>query len=299
MIRHSGAALHCNTSVTSISATGGGTGSRRRYSIATTASGTAANERQMTTLFDSVIIASPWQFSDIKAGPGVLDGAIDEVPYTKLHVTLFASPFALHPGFFGMTPGSMAPSNVYTTLGRGEEPREGAEGVGGTGFYSVSTLRTVTNVRTGGREFVYKVFSPRPVTAAFLSSLLGAPVPESLNLTSTAAAADLAANFRAPALTEATGSPSSSASSWSSVPTISWFHARWFWSYPLERPRVTFQDPVIGDSVYYTSGMESFISTMETSALMGMNVARLLADELTGRERGTAEQETDDGPREL
>jgi len=30
---------------------------------------------------------------------------------------------------------------------------------------------------------------------------------------------------------------------------------------------------------YYTSGMESFISTMETSALMGMNVAQLIVDD--------------------
>jgi prenylcysteine oxidase/farnesylcysteine lyase len=45
---------------------------------------------------------------------------------------------------------------------------------------------------------------------------------------------------------------------------------------------VTFQDPVIRDGLYYTSGIESFISTMETSALMGMNVARLIADDMLG-----------------
>lgn len=30
---------------------------------------------------------------------------------------------------------------------------------------------------------------------------------------------------------------------------------------------------------YYTSGMESFISTMETNALMGMNIAQLIVDD--------------------
>lgn len=30
---------------------------------------------------------------------------------------------------------------------------------------------------------------------------------------------------------------------------------------------------------YYTGGIESFISTMETSALMGMNVAQLIVDD--------------------
>jgi prenylcysteine oxidase / farnesylcysteine lyase len=42
---------------------------------------------------------------------------------------------------------------------------------------------------------------------------------------------------------------------------------------------VTFEDPELARGFYYTSGMESFISTMETSALMGMNVARLVMDD--------------------
>jgi prenylcysteine oxidase / farnesylcysteine lyase len=32
--------------------------------------------------------------------------------------------------------------------------------------------------------------------------------------------------------------------------------------------------------VYYTSGMELFISTMETNALMGKNVAKLIVDDM-------------------
>ncbi|KAG7149750.1 hypothetical protein HYQ46_001329 [Verticillium longisporum] len=48
----------------------------------------------------------------------------------------------------------------------------------------------------------------------------------------------------------------------------------------MEYPRITFQEPALGNGLYYTSGIESFISTMETSALMGKNVARLIADEL-------------------
>lgn len=42
---------------------------------------------------------------------------------------------------------------------------------------------------------------------------------------------------------------------------------------------MTFEDPELARGFYYTSGMESFISTMETSALMGMNVARLVMDD--------------------
>jgi prenylcysteine oxidase/farnesylcysteine lyase len=42
---------------------------------------------------------------------------------------------------------------------------------------------------------------------------------------------------------------------------------------------VTFEDPELARGFYYTSGIESFISTMETSALMGKNVAQLIMDD--------------------
>lgn len=51
---------------------------------------------------------------------------------------------------------------------------------------------------------------------------------------------------------------------------------------------MTFQDPIIGPGLYYTSGMESFISTMETNALMGKNIARLIVDDILGL--GTLEE---------
>lgn len=60
---------------------------------------------------------------------------------------------------------------------------------------------------------------------------------------------------------------------------ISWIYPHVWHSYPYEYPRVTFEDPELARGFYYTSGMESFISTMETSALMGMNVARLVVDD--------------------
>ena len=42
---------------------------------------------------------------------------------------------------------------------------------------------------------------------------------------------------------------------------------------------MTFEELELARGFYYTSGMESFISTMETSALMGMNVAQLIVDD--------------------
>jgi prenylcysteine oxidase/farnesylcysteine lyase len=72
------------------------------------------------------------------------------------------------------------------------------------------------------------------------------------------------------------------------VEPISWYYPHVFHSYPKGFPRMTFQDPVIGDGLYYTSGMESFISTMETNALMGKNVARLIVDSILGGDTGEA-----------
>lgn len=68
------------------------------------------------------------------------------------------------------------------------------------------------------------------------------------------------------------------------VEPISWYYPHVFDSYPKAFPRMTFQDPVVREGLYYTSGVESFISTMETNALMGMNVARLIVDEMLGKE---------------
>lgn len=257
MVRHSGAHFLGNTSVTAI-AKASKEGDKPKYSI-TAKDRSIANVRAQSdgVLFDDIIIASPWQFAQIDAGQDVLRHTIEEIPYTKLHVTLFSSPYKLHPEFFGLEPGAKAPSNVYTTLSAGEQALQGAKGVGKTGFYSISTLRTTVNPQTGGVEYIYKIFSAEKVSTSFLSSILGTEVPDGFT---------------------------------SSLPTeksspISWYHPTWFHSYPIELPRVTFQDPVVGDGVWYTGGIESFISTMETSALMGMNVARLIVDDIEGIQR--------------
>jgi prenylcysteine oxidase/farnesylcysteine lyase len=62
---------------------------------------------------------------------------------------------------------------------------------------------------------------------------------------------------------------------------ITWFYPHVWNSYPYEYPRVTFEDIELARGLYYTAGIESFISTMETSALMGKNVAQLLVEDFT------------------
>jgi prenylcysteine oxidase/farnesylcysteine lyase len=267
MVKRSGAAFYGNTTVAAISLDKkrAASDNEPKYIISTVdPSSAASSPSDFPVAFDNVVIAAPWQFSDITASKGVLGHLIDEIPYTKLHVTLFASPFKLHQDYFGLPPGTKTPSNVYTTLGKGEHAEKGAEGVGRAGFYSISTLRKVVNPRTQNLEYLYKIFSPHAVTSEFLTDILGVHVPKTF-------------------VREAADEEDDAAST--AVDPISWYHPAWFWSYPQELPRLTFQDPIIGNGLYYTSGIESFISTMETSSLMGKNVARLIADDFAGIQR--------------
>lgn len=261
MAAASGATVALNTSVSSI-ALGTKAGAKYPKYVITTKSG--SEEASAGVPFDNVIIATPYQFSDIKAPEDVLQTTIDEIPYVKLHVTLFASPFQLSPEFLGLQPGANVPTTVLTTYADAADGTSGLEGAGKTGFFSISTLRSITNPTTGKEEYLYKIFSPTEVTPEFLSSLLGVKVP---------------GGFTGAAAVEGEGA---------AVEPVSWYYPHVFHSYPKALPRVTFQDPILGNGVYYTSGMEGFISTMETSALMGKNVARLIIDDALGLSTGHA-----------
>jgi prenylcysteine oxidase / farnesylcysteine lyase len=262
MAQGSGAHVLLNTSVTSIAlAKGENTASTTpRYIIRTTDSTSPDAKIQTQDVeFDDVVIATPWQFSGISHEDDLMEHPIESVPYAALHVTLFATPFRFAPEFFALEPGTEVPISVLTTLGEGEEPRPGSEGAGKAGFFSATLVKVVTNPKNQGREYVYKIFSPEAVTPEFLSSLLGVQVPNTS--------------------TRLKGGESENSSM---VDPISWIHPTVFNPYPQKLPRVTFQDPILGQGLYYTSGIESFISTMETSALMGMNVARLITDDYLG-----------------
>ncbi len=121
----------------------------------------------------------------------------------------------------------------------------------------------MVNPRTRLFEYLYKIFSPEELTPQFLSGLLGVAVPTTFTAPPAAEHAEV-------------------------VDPISWYYPHVFNSYPRALPRVTFQDPILRDGLYYTSGIESFISTMETSALMGMNVARLVVDNFMSLKTGGA-----------
>ncbi|ORY15824.1 prenylcysteine oxidase-like protein 1 precursor [Clohesyomyces aquaticus] len=229
------ATTHLNTTVNQISKQLDGT-----YAV-TTSSGD-------TTLFDTVILAAPLQFSKLVIDPAPKH-VPDQIPYVKLHVTLFASPHKLDPAFFNLAPGKLVPQFVLTTLPPNEYFGPNPDGVGLPGFFSISVVGAGLNPHSTPKnrpEFIYKIFSPKAVDADFLSKILGVDVPEE---------------------EESENGP------------VSWIYHKLWHSYPYEYPRVTFEEIKLDEGLFYTSGIESFISTMETSALMGKNVARLIVDE--------------------
>lgn len=206
--------------------------------------------------YDVVVIAAPLQFSDISINP-VLPHTPDKIPYVKLHVTLFTSPHKLAAKAFGLDPGSAVPDVILTTLPNGMALSSPGDHVGPTGLFSISTLRTVANPHaTPPRlEYLYKIFSPESITDTELARLLGLTDSKDGN----------------------------------SLEDVSWKYEKIWHSYPYLHPRVTFEEPELAPNLWYTSGIESFISTMETSSLMGMNVARLITDDWAAKKEGPAE----------
>jgi prenylcysteine oxidase/farnesylcysteine lyase len=197
---------------------------------------------ERTSHFDEVILAAPYQFSKINLD-SIPFRKPDDLPYVKLHVTLFTSRHLLSPLYFGLPPDKATPQAIITTLPPDEHPPHNAT-AGSPGFYSISLLRDLINPHTGAVEYAYKIFSPAPPTSEFLSSLLGV----------TSEAGEI------------------------SDRDVTWLYRKVWHSYPYEYPRDSFEDIRLSDGLWYTSGVERFISTMETSALMGKNVARLVVD---------------------
>ncbi|OCK78630.1 prenylcysteine oxidase 1 [Lepidopterella palustris CBS 459.81] len=211
--------------------------------------------------FDAVILTAPYQFSGIGISP-LPKHIPNKIPYVQLHVTLFASPHKLSPLAFGLDAGTLVPRFVLTTLAPDEHYGNDPNGVGKPGFFSISIVGGGLNPSDSAKdrpEYIYKIFSPRRINSSFLSNILGvaAPADEEDEL---------------------------------SMDEVSWVYRKVWNSYPYEYPRVTFEEIKLDEGLWYTSGIESFISTMETSALMGMNVARMVADEWAGEKENAAEK---------
>jgi prenylcysteine oxidase/farnesylcysteine lyase len=240
----SAADLRMNTTVTKIAQNHDGSVSiSSKHNIAT-------NQEHET--FDEVVIAGPLQYSDISIQPP-LEHTPDIIPYVNLHVTLFASPHRISPQYFGQNSNDLVPETILTTLPEGLDLGSNPAGVGPSRFWSISTLRTVDHATANFEEtqshYVYKIFSPEQPTAGFIADILGL---DSQAANSNGTIADISKGH------------------------VSWFHEKLWNPYPVLYPRVTFEDTLLAPRIWYTGGIESFISTMETSALMGRNVATLM-----------------------
>ncbi|GAB7337500.1 hypothetical protein MBLNU457_g2827t1 [Dothideomycetes sp. NU457] len=205
-----------------------------------TLSSTGNDGSMSVETFDEVVLAAPMQYSGISFPIGTPKHKVDKIPYVDLHVTLFTSKHSLSPMAFGLAARELVPQAVLTTL-----PKDGQ----GTPpeFQSISLLREVINPHNHQTEYLYKVVSMREPDSTFFGRILGL--------------GDLQADAEI------------------EKRDISWMYRKLWQSYPYEYPRVTFEEIQLDDHFWYTSGIESFISTMETSSLMGMNVARLMTDE--------------------
>ncbi|TGO46182.1 hypothetical protein BOTNAR_0607g00050 [Botryotinia narcissicola] len=249
MIQSSNATVRLNHTITEISQVR----DQERYNVKTITTDAIGVSHINEEPFDTIIIAAPLQYTDIKMSSDLFQHTPDEILYVTLHVTLFTSPYGLNPAYFNIGPNEQVPTTILTTLPKNiPAPTDPKDFAGPVGFFSISTLRKVINPTTLEYENLYKIFSPRPLTSEFLSSILNSEVPVLEDLT--------------------TISPTANN-------TITWYHPHVWNSYPYEYPRVTFEEIQLAPGIYYTSGIESFISTMETSALMGKNVARLVVDD--------------------
>jgi prenylcysteine oxidase/farnesylcysteine lyase len=254
MVAASQADLRLNTTVQSISKQPDGT-----YTLEA-AYASAEEVLSSNEVYDRIILASPYQFSNITLFPEPKHTP-DKIPYVHLHVTIFASPLTLSPAAFNLKPDAIVPEFILTTLPPDELPGSDPNGVGKAGFFSISVVAESHNPRTGAPEYIYKIFSPKYITWGFLAHILGTTPP-----------------FEEEALRK---------------DVVSWVYNQEWDSYPYEYPRVTFEEIKLDEGLWYTSGIEGFISTMETSALMGKNVARLVVD--SWAETGETEEVAEKG----
>ena len=212
-------------------------------------------------IFDTVVVASPFQYADLEIQP-TPSHVPAPVPYVGLHVTLFTSPYELSASAFNLSSDGLVPDTILTTLlsssslASNQRPINDGESQSfdGTGFFSISTLRSVYNPQLRQAEYLYKVFSPTRLSDSFLCHILGLSHEPTI-------------------VGERCGNMST---------VLTWRHEKTWNSYPYEYPRAGFEPHWLGENLWYTGGMDNFISTMETNALMGRKVASDIIDKWMG-----------------
>ncbi|KAL9049496.1 MAG: hypothetical protein Q9162_007192 [Coniocarpon cinnabarinum] len=209
--------------------------------------------------YDAVVLAAPYHQTNIDWSDARLIHSPQDDPYRKLHVTLFTTALPLSRAYFNLSLLDAVPTTVLTTLPACAQPPGKLSCTDRyPSFQSISTLRSTVNPTTGRPERLYKIFTlEEPVSDDFLATLFDLELSTDGHV---------------------------------SKGDISWIYRKTWLSYPLEYPRDEFEPIRLDDAMdgggglWYTGAMEGFISTMETNALMGKNVARLMMDKWTGSE---------------
>ena len=232
--------------------------------------------------FDTVILAAPYQSLNLTlTPPSLLTHTPSTILYVSLHVTLFTTSHLLSPTFFNLSPDNPAPKTILTTLPPDEAPGQGRASAGSVGFFSISLIRSLRNPGTGEREYLYKIFSPERLSPVFLARILGVSETPSGGEEEGGEGAGFEYHEK---------ENDDDDDGDRNLEQITWLYRKRWDSYPYETPRDAFEPIRLsrgsageerrgGGGIWYTGGMESFISTMETNALMGRNVARLVVDE--------------------
>ncbi|CAG7998939.1 unnamed protein product [Penicillium salamii] len=244
MLKASRANVRLNSSVTEIVRSPDGS-----FAISYSSENIQVSDRS----FDDVVVTGPFQFSNITISPQPekMPGVIH---YVQLHITVLVSPHQLSPKFFNLPPQSTVPEIILTALPLDLNIGSRRDGVGPAGFWSLRRVRLETNGTLP--EHLYKIISPEPLTAEFVSRLFG-------------------------------NEDSAGMSTLADIPKehLSWYHEKAWQAYPYHYPTDKFEEIQLGDGLWYTSGIERFLSAMEMSSLSGMNVAALIATEW-GKEVG-------------
>ncbi|EPS39133.1 hypothetical protein H072_7066 [Dactylellina haptotyla CBS 200.50] len=238
MIETSNAKILIETPVTSIE--------RVPDKKAWTVKATKKNGDVLEDEYDEVIIAAPYQFTNITSKS---IKAPETIKYNALHVTLFASPYRLSPKYFNFDK-ELVPDMILTTLPTSVEPD--TANVGPAKFWSVNILRSVERELEKGvkrREYIYKIFSPDYWPDEKIYEMMDLPKD-----------ADI----------------------------LTWSYRKLWHAYPIEEPRATFQEAQLDFGLWYTAGMEAFISCMETMSLSGKNVAANIVEGWTSARRNAA-----------
>lgn len=235
MIELSGADLHLDSRVVRI-----GRGHNRRYRLSVSRNGIEYTPDSRHAEFDAVVFAAPLQSSKIDLSGLGLESTASLVPYVETHVTHFASSAKVSPKFFDHGLNVSIPDYLLTTTSPSHDPD----------LLSLrrSTIRIGRGCLSGNKcsHFdtmnLYRVFSRHRIEDSDLVRMIGRQLEDGPELSNHG---------------------------------ISWVHRQ---SWPQAFPRYNkhhrlLENIEIGPKLFYLSGAEEIVSSMEMSCRMGDNAA--------------------------